>query len=442
MQNSLLEIWEVVLAPLYLIVAYSTVLMIRKSDRRIFTLGLSAKMIGLFGFVFVYLVYYGGGDTVSYYKTALPMLNLFYSDFSAGLSVYMHDYNPADFSYFTQETGYPLRYIFADRGTLMVSKIVMPFLIFSFKSYLLASILIATVSYLASWKLFGLFRVLIVGNSKLAMIAVLFIPSILFWGSGISKDTISYASMCYFIYGMYWIVIRRRFALATILLSVLSLTLIIVIKPYIFLVLFPGALVWIFNSSIQSIRTKFIRISMIPFIVALSLGVFAVTFSSISATLGDYSTEKIINKAVVTQEDFKREYYGSNSFDIGTIERTPLGVISKFPIATLYGFYGPSVLSINNIVMLFSALENTFLLLLTFGVLFRNNPLKLMNRIISEPFLAFCLMFSVFFAFGIGLTTPNYGALVRFKIPLIPFFTILLLVLYTKAKIFNPKNEE
>ncbi|HAW19442.1 MAG TPA: hypothetical protein DCX14_04595, partial [Flavobacteriales bacterium] len=70
------------------------------------------------------------------------------------------------------------------------------------------------------------------------------------------------------------------------------------------------------------------------------------------------------------------------------------------------------------------------------------NPLKLMNRIISEPFLAFCLMFSVFFAFGIGLTTPNYGALVRFKIPLIPFFTILLLVLYTKAKIFNPKNEE
>ena len=72
----------------------------------------------------------------------------------------------------------------------------------------------------------------------------------------------------------------------------------------------------------------------------------------ISATLGDYSTEKIINKAVVTQEDFKREYYGSNSFDIGTIERTPLGVISKFPIATLYGFYGPSVLSINNIVML------------------------------------------------------------------------------------------
>ena len=275
MQNSLLEIWEVVLAPLYLIVAYSTVLMIRKSDRRIFTLGLSAKMIGLFGFVFVYLVYYGGGDTVSYYKAALPMLNLFYSDFSAGLSVYMHDYNPADFSYFTQETGYPLRYIFADRGTLMVSKIVMPFLIFSFKSYLLASILIATVSYLASWKLFGLFRVLIVGNSKLAMIAVLFIPSILFWGSGISKDTISYASMCYFIYGMYWIVIRRRFALATILLSVLSLTLIIVIKPYIFLVLFPGALVWIFNSSIQSIRNKFIRISMIPFIVALSLGVFA-----------------------------------------------------------------------------------------------------------------------------------------------------------------------
>ena len=91
--------------------------------------------------------------------------------------------------------------------------------------------------------------------------------------------------------------------------------------------------------------------------------------------------------------------------------------------------------------MLFSALENTLLLLLSLGVLLRNNPFKLINRIISEPFLVFCLMFSVFFAFGIGLATPNYGALVRFKIPLIPFFTILLLILYTKADIIKSKNE-
>lgn len=441
MQSSLIEIWEVVLAPLYLIIAYSATLMIRKSDRNIFMLGLTAKMGGLFAFVAVYLLYYGGGDTVSYYKTALPMLNLFYSDFGAGLSVYLHEYNPVDFSYFNLETGYPLRYIFADRSTLLVSKIVMPFLIFSFKSYLLASILIATVSYLAVWKLFELFRHLVPSNSKLAMAAVLFFPSVLFWGSGISKDTISYASTCYFIYSMYWIIIARKFTIVIVVLSVISLVLIIIIKPYIFLVLFPGSLVWIFYSRIQSIQNKLIRIGMIPFIIILSLGLFAITFSSISASLGDYSAEKIINKAIVTQEDFKQDYYGGNSFDIGKIERTPLGVLAKFPIATLYGFYGPSLLSVNNIVMLFSALENTLLLLLSLGVLLRNNPFKLINRIISEPFLVFCLMFSVFFAFGIGLATPNYGALVRFKIPLIPFFTILLLILYTKADIIKSKNE-
>ena len=441
MQSSLIEIWEVVLAPLYLIIACSATLMIRKSDRNIFMLGLTAKMGGLFAFVAVYLLYYGGGDTVSYYKTALPMLNLFYSDFGAGLSVYLHEYNPVEFSYFNLETGYPLRYIFADRSTLLVSKIVMLFLIFSFKSYLLASILIATVSYLAVWKLYELFRHLVPSNSKLAMAAVLFFPSVLFWGSGISKDTISYAATCYFIYSMYWIIIARKFTIVSVVLSVVSLVLIIIIKPYIFLVLFPGSLVWIFYSRIQSIQNKLIRIGMIPFIIILSLGLFAITFSSISASLGDYSAEKIINKAIVTQEDFKQEYYGGHSFDIGKIERTPLGVLAKFPIATLYGFYGPSLLSVNNILMLFSALENTLLLLLSLGVLLRNNPFKLINRIISEPFLVFCLIVSVFFAFGIGLATPNYGALVRFKIPLIPFFAIVLLILYTKADIIKSNNE-
>jgi len=32
-----------------------------------------------------------------------------------------------------------------------------------------------------------------------------------------------------------------------------------------------------------------------------------------------------------------------------------------------------------------------------------------------------CVAFTVFFGFSVGITTPNFGALVRFKIPLVPF---------------------
>jgi hypothetical protein len=38
-------------------------------------------------------------------------------------------------------------------------------------------------------------------------------------------------------------------------------------------------------------------------------------------------------------------------------------------------------------------------------------------------------MFSLFFAFSVGLSTPNFGALARLKIPCLPFFVASLFAL-------------
>jgi len=36
--------------------------------------------------------------------------------------------------------------------------------------------------------------------------------------------------------------------------------------------------------------------------------------------------------------------------------------------------------------------------------------------------LLFCMLFSLFFAFSVGLTVANFGSLVRLRIPELPFF--------------------
>ncbi|MDC1221912.1 hypothetical protein N8Z47_04515 [Salibacteraceae bacterium] len=433
MGNNLLEIWEIFLAPIYILLIFVFAFFIpSQGDRRIFNLGLGAKVTGGLAFTLIYLFYYGGGDTIVYYKTAIAYCNLILQSPFEGLAITFGNNSIENFSFFTPETGYPVRHIFNDSATLMVSKIAIPFLLLSFKSYLIGSLLISFISYLSIWQLFKLFRHL-TSNQQISMLSTLFIPSILFWGSGISKDTITFAATCYFVYGAYWIIIKRKFKLMIVLLSVISLWLIITIKPYIFLVLFPGTLVWIFFNSIQSIKNKFIRIATVPIILVSSIIIIAFTLNSISSVLGEYSTDNIMRKAIVAQEDLKQDYYGGNSFDIGKIEPTTAGVISKFPIATFYGFYGPTLVHVNNVVMLFSALENTVLLLLSFSIFLLRNPVKTLQRLSSEPFLTFCLLFSVLFAFGIGLSSPNFGALVRFKIPLLPFFLIMLLSIFTKT---------
>jgi hypothetical protein len=78
--------------------------------------------------------------------------------------------------------------------------------------------------------------------------------------------------------------------------------------------------------------------------------------------------------------------------------------------------------------MLLSALENTFLLLLFIKVLLKNG-MGFFFRVFGNPVLTLCFVFSIFFAFSLGLTTANFGALVRYKIPAIPFFLSMLYIL-------------
>jgi hypothetical protein len=48
--------------------------------------------------------------------------------------------------------------------------------------------------------------------------------------------------------------------------------------------------------------------------------------------------------------------------------------------------------------------------------------------------LIFAFSFTIIFAFGVGLATANFGALVRYKIPMLPFFVGGLFVLMEKGK--------
>jgi hypothetical protein len=46
----------------------------------------------------------------------------------------------------------------------------------------------------------------------------------------------------------------------------------------------------------------------------------------------------------------------------------------------------------------------------------------------------YCFLFSVVFALFIGASTLNFGTLVRYKIPCLPFYAISLFLIYEKVK--------
>jgi hypothetical protein len=79
--------------------------------------------------------------------------------------------------------------------------------------------------------------------------------------------------------------------------------------------------------------------------------------------------------------------------------------------------------------MVFSAVENFILIIFTLFTLIRVSPFFVLRTLLKEPFLFYCLIFSIFFAFGVGIAGTNFGAMVRYKTPLMPFFFSMIYLL-------------
>lgn len=430
-----IELWEILLSPFYVALGLLLALTIQdKTLRRYFTFGLVARLLGGLAFFAIYLFYYRGGDTIAYFSTALSMGNLLLENPVAGFEVLFEGSSPENFSYFTSSTGYPQTHIYYATDTLATSKVITPLAIVSFRSYLLTTICMSILTFAGPWLLFKTLKDILPNYKNMLAISILAFPSALFWSSGISKDSLTFSATCLLVYGFYRLFMQRRIRVVTILLVVISFILILYIKIYILIVLVPSFIAWFFHGQMMRIKNQLLRIAVLPILLLLGVGLLAFLVNQFGYSLGEYSIDRVIDKAITSQEDLKRDYYGGNSFDIGTIENSFTGVLSKFPIATFFGCFGPTLIHVKNVVMGLSAVENTYFLALTLLVFVFRNPWKTLRQIFTNPFLTFCLFFCIMFGFAIGLTTSNFGALVRFKIPMVPFFNILLISLYFRTQ--------
>ncbi|MEP2024099.1 MAG: hypothetical protein ABJI85_05525, partial [Reichenbachiella sp.] len=70
-----------------------------------------------------------------------------------------------------------------------------------------------------------------------------------------------------------------------------------------------------------------------------------------------------------------------------------------------------------------------FSVLVFIGAIF-NSPIKLWVKL-NDPIVLYCLTFSLLFAFAVGVSTYNFGTLMRYKIPVIPFYLITLTIAKT-----------
>ena len=402
------------------------------------------KIIGVVSFISIYLFYYDGGDTVNYFLGAKSLGNLLLHNYEKSFHILFNTNSHLNsYASFNPSTTYPPAYMWKDQNTFSVCRFTAPLYLISSKSFIITSFLTACFSYVGIWKLYRLFNILYPRNSKVFAYLILFLPTLIFWGGGIMKDSYVLGATCWITYNFFKIFILRKQLFVNSIFLVINLFMIINIKSYVIISLIPGMLLWLNSAYLKNISSSLAKFFLFPVVLLAVVFAGIFLFNNLSSMMGVYgNVDSAIQQAQVIQQDLLREeQYGGNNYKLGEIDGSVIGLITVAPVAIFTALFRPLFWEIGSPTMVLSVIENTFLIIFQVIILSRISPLKIIKIFWTEPFLLYCFIFSVFFAFGVGIAGTNFGALVRYKTPLVPFFFCMMYVLYEKSKSKIPENK-
>lgn len=443
-----IEVWEWLLGLLYTILLYvwfakkKRAMIKQAPEYRYFIWGVLAKLVGGVAFCLIYFYYYGGGDTIIYFYSGVAMRNMALEDPVEYLRQLFGDNSMQALTSYTLNTAKPFGFMFLDDRTFTVVRIASLLALATFNSYLISTLLIATASFFGVWACYRTFVSYFPQLSGPIATGFLFMPSSVFWGSAILKDTVTFSAVCWWVHAVDEIFFKRRRMVGRSAILVVSGMLMIMVKPYIFMVLLAATLLWIFYFRVVRIRNVLFKFVLLPIVMLLFAGSTLFILSKLGGALGQFSLDNALQSIEMTQSDMVRsEQYGTNSFNVGKLDGTWWGLFAKFPIATNAALFRPYIWECNNFAMYLSGLENTWVLGMAALALLRAGPRFFLRCIGGVPILLMSTIFALLFAFVCGVSTPNFGALVRFKIPMVPFFICTMYIIVYLSRIKRALND-
>jgi hypothetical protein len=423
---------DAIIVPFMLIVLYIIGMTIKKKNiqqrpyYRYFLRGLFGKIFGAITICLVYVYYYKGGDTLAYYNDNGCVSRLFLLDPISAIKFTFSEVDQQIFSAFNGDTGWPIYAL--DETAVYVTKITWVLSLITFNSFLGQTILLTFVTYFPIWRMYKMFISEFPALQKELAFAFLFIPSVVFWGSGLLKDTLTFSAVSLYASSFYYLVKFKRKYVLNIFFLLISSWVLIKLKPYILFAMLPGTLTWFASYQLGKVKNKLVRSATTPALISLAILVGFIFLKLLGDSFKDYSVDNILQKAMITQQDLKQDYYHGSSFDIGDFDPTIIGVALKAPVAITAALFRPFLWESYNPGMIASGVENLAILIFTVYLLLRLRVYYFIKMVLRNHLLFFSVSFSLFFAFAVGLSTSNFGSLVRYKIPAIPFFVASLII--------------
>jgi hypothetical protein len=405
-------------------------------NRRYFFPALTVKIFGAIALGIVYQFYYSGGDTYNFHTHGSRHIwEAFIDSPGKGFDMMLSG-GKHEGSFYRYSSQIPF---FTDPSAFFIIKLAAFFDLFTFSSYASTAICFAVLSFIGMWMFFLTFYRKYPQLHFHIAVAAFFIPSVFFWGSGLLKDTLMMACLGVITYEVDQLFFRKKVSVFHIILLIVSLWCVFSVKKFILQAFLPSALLWIYLGSLKQIPSMVVRVLIFPILVAA--GIFSAYYSVTKVGEGDrrYAVENIAKTAKITAYDirFQTGRDAGSGYTLGELDGSFGSMFRLAPQAINVSLFRPYIWEVNNPLMLLSAIESLAFLVISLILIVKYRVGVL--RAFRNPDVSFLFVFSIIFAFAVGVSAFNFGTLVRYKIPLLPFYALALALIYYENK---PRKEE
>jgi hypothetical protein len=393
-------------------------------ERRYMWAGFGAHVVAAFGQVLITRYYYGGGDMLSYHESGQQLAEWLRADFPAHAVELTWVFLQQSDSFVAP--GIVVHGVGGATGSMFAGA--------GFSSLVTGGSLYAIC---LMWSLFAfagqvglymgfraVFRPLLY---RRLLVAALLVPTVVFWSGGMLKEAAAlggfglvFLGVQRLIYGGY----RPRY----LCLAVFGAVFVGLFKPYILFPFVLAAGIWFYwYRSMEDRDGVGLVAKPLYLIVGVCVALGAVVV--FGELFPQYAPGQLGEKLASTRYHQLRAGGGSRIEMMPTGGRSLIGQLPLVPLALATVLLRPFIFEVHNAVALVNALETTAILGLVVWILVGRGLSNVYRTVGRSPAAVFCVLFTVLFGAAVGLAAPNLGTLSRYRIPMMPFYLALLLVL-------------
>ncbi len=374
------------------------------SDKQLWLVYAVLKSLAACSFVWVYTYHYGTGDMANYVHDAQAYHSLGPSSFFQAL------FDPEGPKTIIDQLTYDF-----DRRAMLMAKFTAVSYYLSGNTWITA-LNFSLVGGLTIFHFFMMLKQRFPGLSLPAMGALLVLPSLVFWTSGICKEAISFPAMLLVLTPLLRLgSVTERLAWWHWVLAGLGAWTLWLLKYYIAAIFLPACLLYGLSTSMYWSAYRKLVVGLMTYVLLLLM------VSQLHPNLDLHRTMQVMvdnyELTISQTQPGKSAHYNGLRPDVGSF-------IFHFPKAVFTGLFMPLISQYWDIPSFLVALQNSLLLITLLTLVVLITVRRKWSEIPAGTWAILGLI--VLLAGLIAITTPNFGTLDRYRVAYQPFLVLLI----------------